>query len=65
MCSVSEGNRKQGYEYQVAVWEDYEALKSGIGVVDEILEKLKGKAALKRSKAPSSQNGSPQLIHEP
>jgi len=37
------GNRKKGFEYEVIVWDDYERLKSGIDVMDEILKKLKQK----------------------
>lgn len=35
------GNRKKGYEYEILVWDDYEKLKSGINILDEILVKLK------------------------
>jgi ABC-type dipeptide/oligopeptide/nickel transport system ATPase subunit len=35
------GNRKTGYEYTVEVWDDYEQLKSGINILDEVLESLK------------------------
>jgi len=31
------GNRKHGYEYEVLHWEEYEALKAGIDVLDELL----------------------------
>lgn len=37
------GNRKQGYEYEVTDWSDYETLKSGLNVLDELLESLKSK----------------------
>ena len=37
------GNRKKGFEYEVLVWDDYEKLKAGINVMDEILERLKAK----------------------
>jgi len=37
------GNRKSGYEYEITAWEEYEKLKSGIDILDEILEKLKVK----------------------
>lgn len=37
------GNRKNGYEYEVLVWDDYERLKSGINVLDEVLANLKKK----------------------
>jgi hypothetical protein len=35
------GNRKQGFEYEVSDWQDYEQLKSSIDVLDELLETLK------------------------
>jgi hypothetical protein len=35
------GNRKQGYEYEVVDWSDYEVLKSGLNVLDELLKNLK------------------------
>ncbi len=34
------GNRKTGFEYTVLVWDDYEVLKTGLDVLDNILEKL-------------------------
>lgn len=37
------GNRKNGFEYQVKAWEEYESLKAGINILDENLEKLKAK----------------------
>lgn len=37
------GNRKNGFEYQVKAWEEYELLKTGINILDEHLEKLKAK----------------------
>lgn len=37
------GNRKNGFEYQIKAWEEYELLKSGINILDEHLEKLKAK----------------------
>jgi thymidylate synthase len=37
------GNRQNGYEYQVISWDDYEQLKSGIDILDSILNKLKEK----------------------
>lgn len=45
------GNRKNGFEYQVKAWEEYELLKSGINVLDENLEKLKAKMNGKASTA--------------
>jgi DNA primase len=35
------GNRKTGFEYSVKVWDDYEQLKKGINILDEVLEKLR------------------------
>jgi DNA primase len=37
------GNRKTGYEYEVAAWEEYELLKSNIDVLDEIIQKIRAK----------------------
>ena len=37
------GNRKNGYEYEVMIWDDYERLRSGINALDEVLAKLKRK----------------------
>jgi DNA primase len=37
------GNRKNGFEYQIKAWEEYEQLKSGIDILDQHLEKLKSK----------------------
>ncbi len=37
------GNRKNGFEYQVKAWEEYESLQAGINILDEHLEKLKAK----------------------
>jgi DNA primase catalytic core len=35
------GNRKTGFEYDIKAWDEYEKLKSGIDILDEILEKVK------------------------
>ena len=35
------GNRKHGFEYEIIAWDEYEKLKSGINILDEILAKLK------------------------
>ncbi len=48
------GNRKQGYEYEVANWQDYEQLQNGLNVLDQLLERLKkvekqGKSSKKAS----------------
>lgn len=37
------GNRKTGFEYEIRAWDEYEKLKSGIDILDEILEKVKAK----------------------
>nr|WP_320120060.1 CHC2 zinc finger domain-containing protein [uncultured Marinifilum sp.] len=37
------GNRKTGFEYEIKAWDEYEKLKSGIDILDEILEKVKMK----------------------
>ncbi|MFM7859598.1 MAG: DNA primase, partial [Flammeovirgaceae bacterium] len=37
------GNRKNGFEYQVKAWGEYESLKAGINILDGNLEKLKAK----------------------
>lgn len=42
------GNRKSGYEYEISAWEEYEKLKSGIDILDEILERLKEKEREKK-----------------
>ena len=37
------GNRKTGFEYEIRAWDEYEKLKSGIDVLDEILQKVREK----------------------
>lgn len=37
------GNRKTGFEYSVTIWDDYEQLKTGMNILDEVLKKLKTK----------------------
>jgi len=37
-------NRQSGYEYQVISWDDYEALKNNVDILDRIIEKLKQKS---------------------
>ena len=37
------GNRKTGFEYEIKAWDEYEKLKSGIDILDEILEKVRAK----------------------
>ncbi len=39
----SGGNRKTGYEYSVQHWDDYESLKAGINILDEVLGRLKAR----------------------
>lgn len=39
----SGGNRKSGYEYEIKTWDEYEKLKSGVNILDEILNRLKEK----------------------
>ena len=39
----SGGNRKTGYEYSIKIWDDYESLKAGIGILNEVLKGLKVK----------------------
>lgn len=48
LLKKSGGNKKQGYEYEVADWDDYERLKAGVNILDELLETLR-----KRSKSGS------------
>jgi len=37
------GNRKTGFEYEIKAWDEYEKLKSGIDILDEILQKVREK----------------------
>jgi len=37
------GNRKTGYEYEIAAWEEYKLLKSNIDVLDEIIQNIRTK----------------------
>jgi DNA primase len=39
----SGGNRKSGYEYEIKTWDEYEKLKSGVNILDEILARLNEK----------------------
>jgi hypothetical protein len=36
-------NKKTGYEYEIAIWDDYEILQDGINILDRIIEKLRTK----------------------
>jgi DNA-binding HxlR family transcriptional regulator len=38
-------NPKPGHEYEIIVWDDFEVLKSGVTIMDTILEKLKNKTS--------------------
>jgi len=51
------GNRKTGFEYEIKAWDEYEKLKSGIDILDEILQKVKAKelsACTERSRSITS-----------
>jgi DNA primase len=39
------GNRKAGYEYEITAWDEYDKLRSGIDILDEILRRLREKEA--------------------
>jgi DNA primase catalytic core len=39
------GNRKTGFEYEITSWEEYELLKSGIDILDDVLKKIRAKPA--------------------
>ena len=41
------GYRNTGYEYEIVSWDEYEVLKSGIDVLDQILEKIREQEAKK------------------
>jgi DNA primase len=43
-------NRKNGYEYEITEWQEYQALQEGINILDDILEKLKQKEIVKKEK---------------
>ena len=46
------GNRKTGYEYEISAWDEYDKLKSGIDILDEILKGLREKEEKKLSITP-------------
>jgi len=48
----SGGNKKSGYEYEVVDWSDYEKLKGGLNVLDELLVGLQN--GQNESKSPKS-----------
>ena len=41
------GYRNTGYEYEIVSWDEYEVLKNGIDVLDQILEKIREQEAKK------------------
>lgn len=43
-------NRKNGYEYEITEWQEYQRLQEGINILDDILEKLKQKEIVKKEK---------------
>lgn len=45
------GNRKLGFEYEITAWNEYEKLKSGVNILDEILQKLREKTCAERSRS--------------
>jgi hypothetical protein len=46
------GNQKKGYEYEIKIWDDYQVLKDGINILDNILDKLKTKSKYNTSITP-------------
>ena len=46
------GNRKAGYEYEISAWDEYDKLKSGIDLLDDILKALREKEEKKLSITP-------------
>lgn len=47
------GNRKAGFEYEIAAWNEYKELQAGINVLDAVLEKLKAKHQPKKAESNS------------
>jgi DNA primase len=47
-------NRKNGYEYEITEWQEYQQLQEGINILDDILEKLKKKEEEEKQKQHSS-----------
>lgn len=41
----SGGNRKNGFEYEIRAWDEYEKLKNGVNILDDILKRLREKEA--------------------
>jgi DNA primase catalytic core len=39
----SGGNRKNGFEYEIRSWDEYEKLKNGVNILDDILKRLREK----------------------
>jgi DNA primase len=50
----SGGNRKNGFEYEIRSWDEYEKLKSGVNILDDILKRLKEKQ--QPSESPNQKN---------
>ena len=48
------GNRKIGFEYEIAAWDEYSHLQSGIDILDQTLEKLKTQEAKQEEKIKSN-----------
>jgi len=46
------GNRKNGFEYQIHRWEEYQDLQQGVDVLDQILLELKAGRVLKKQTDP-------------
>ncbi|ELR68344.1 CHC2 zinc finger domain protein [Fulvivirga imtechensis AK7] len=47
------GNRKTGFEYEIAAWDEYQYLQSGIDILDSTLQKLRDIEARKTCPDPS------------
>ena len=48
-------NRKNGYEYEIIEWQEYQALQEGINILDTILEKLKEQEEAKQKQHSSKE----------
>jgi len=57
LLKKSGGNKKQGYEYEVADWDDYERLKAGVNILDELLETLRKRSKPGSIKPKNGQKG--------
>jgi DNA primase len=51
------GYRNTGYEYEIAAWDEYDRLQSGIDVLDQTLQKIKDMEARKNGKSDKVQSG--------